>query len=125
MSILWLIPAAVLLAIPLGRLIKKQAYREVMAYEAQFGDEETEEGASIEVFDILTKVYTTLKRSRASCRPWIHDCIVEMKEGRGCDPRDALAALIMTGDDLAGTRWDTDGMAETFGQAAEKLAALI
>lgn len=80
---------------------------------------------SPEVWDILMGVYTKLRQARVSCRPWIHDCIVAIEAGRGCDPEIALAALTETGEDLAGTRWDTDKMAETFGEAAEKLAAMI
>lgn len=124
MSILWLIPAAGLLAIPFARLIKKQAYREVSNYEAQFGGE-TKAGASDEILDVLRDVYSSLRRGGASCRPWVHDCIVAIEAGQGCDPEIALAALTETGKDLAGSRWDTDEMADIFADAATKLAALI
>lgn len=78
-----------------------------------------------EIWGILMGVYTKLRQARVSCRPWVHDCIVAIETGRGCAPEIALAALAETGEDLAGTRWDTDKMAETFGEAAEKLAAMI
>lgn len=121
MSILWLIPAAMVVAVPFTKWIERRAIQEP-------GQEEKEEGegaAPGEILEILSQVYTKLRRAGASCRPWIHDCIVAIEAGQGCGPEIAIAALTETGEDLAGSRWDTDEMAETFGKAAEKLAAMI
>lgn len=123
MSIFWFaLPAAIACGILAG-IDKGRALRK--AQEAMQQTETEAGGAPGEILEILSQVYTKLRRAGASCRPWIHDCIVAIEAGQGCDPVIALAALTETGEDLAGTRWDTDGMAETFGQAAEKLAALI
>lgn len=119
MSILWLIPAAAVLAVPVTRWIERRA-----SIEAGQG-EETTGGDPDAIWQILMPVYTKLRQSRVSCRPWIHDRIAEIERGGGCDPREALAALIMTGDDLAGTRWDTDEMASTFEEAAKALAEML
>lgn len=123
MSIFWIaLPAAIACGILAG-IDKGRALRK--AQEAMQQTETETGGAPGEISEILVPVYTKLRRAGASCRPWIHDCIVAIEAGQGCDPEIAIAALTETGEDLAGSRWDTDEMAETFGQAAEKLAALI
>lgn len=123
MSIFWIaLPAAIACGILKG-IDKGRALRK--AEEAMQQAEIETGGDPDEIWQILMPVYTKLRQSRASCRPWVHDCIVAIEAGRGCDPEIALAALTETGEDLAGTRWDTDKMAETFAEAAEKLAEMI
>lgn len=123
MSIFWIaLPAAIACGILKG-IDKGRALRK--AQEAMQQTETEAGGAPGEILEILSQVYTKLRRAGASCRPWIHDCIAAIEAGQGCGPEIALAALNETGEDLAGSRWDTDEMAETFGQAAEKLAAMI
>lgn len=129
MSILWLfLPVAIIFG-ALEGMSRGQKLRE--ADEARQKEVQTEMEAeagleqAADVWRILMPVYTKLRQAGATCWPWIHDCIKAIEKGEGGDPQEALAALIMTGDDLKGTRWDTDKMAEIFGKAAEKLAAMI
>lgn len=121
MSILWLIPAAAIAAIPLKKWLEGQEGKgaEVALEEAGGVD-------SAEIWRILMPVYTKLRKAGAWLpAPWISSCIEAIEEGRECSPEAALAALIETGEDLAGTRWDTDDMADVFAEAAGQLAALI
>ena len=129
MSILWLfLPVAIIFG-ALEGMSRGQKLREADEARQKEVQAEMEAEAGLEqaadVWRILMPVYTKLRQAGASCWPWVHDCIKAIEKGEGGDPQEALAALIMTGDDLKGTRWDTDKMAEIFGQAAEKLAAMI
>lgn len=134
MSILWIfLPAAIACGILEGRT-RGKALREAdeakeKEIQAEIEAEMEAEAASqraADVWDALMSVYTKLRQAGAWIhRPWIRGCMEEIRAGRECPPDIAIMALIKTGDDLAGSRWDTDEMAETFGQAAEKLAAMI
>ena len=97
--------------------------------ERRYGKGETEGLASdysSEIWDILMGVYTKLRQSKATVhRPWIRGCMEAIKAGRSCPPDVAIMALFKTGEDLAGTRWDTDKMADVFAKATEKLVAMI
>ena len=129
MSILWLfLPVAIIFG-ALEGMSRGQKLRE--ADEARQKEMQTEMEAeagleqAADIWRILMPVYTKLRQAGATCWPWVHDCIKAIEKGEGGDPQQALAALIMTGDDLKGTRWDTEKMAEIFGKAAENLAAMI
>lgn len=81
---------------------------------------------SQEVREILGRVYTEMrKRGVYVYVPWVRDCIEEMDGGGVCLPEVAIAALVETGEDLNGTRWDTDDLALVFEDATKKLLALI
>ena len=129
MSIFWLfLPVAIIFG-ALEGMSRGQKLREADEARQKEVQAEMEAEAGLEqaadVWRILMPVYTKLRQAGATCWPWVHDCIKAIEKGEGGDPKEALAALIMTGDDLKGTRWDTDEMAEIFGKAAEKLAAMI
>ena len=84
------------------------------------------EAESPAVYETLMRVYTELRKAGAWVRrPWIRDCMKEIQEGRVCPPDIAIYALYHTAEDLAGTRWDNDEMAKTFGEAARELAEMI
>lgn len=133
MSIFWIfLPAAIACGILEGRTRGKALREADEAREKEIqaeieAEKEAEAGLeqAADIWRILMPVYTKLRQAGATCWPWVHDCIKAIEKGEGGDPQEALAALIMTGDDLKGTRWDTDKMAEIFGKAAEKLAAMI
>lgn len=133
MSILWLfLPVAIIFGalegMSRGKALREADEAKEKEIQAEIEAEMEAEAASqqaADVWDALMSVYTKLRQAGASCRPWIHACMDEIKAGRECPPDVAILALIKTGDDLAGTRWDTDKMAEIFGKAAEKLAAMI
>lgn len=77
------------------------------------------------VWRVLMTVYTRLRQAGASVRhPWISGCIAAIEAGQDCPPEVAIRALIKTGEDLAGGRWDTDKTAEYFAEAAGRLAAM-
>ena len=91
MSIFWIaLPAAIACGILAG-IDKGRALRK--AQEAMQQTETETGGAPGEISEILVPVYTKLRRAGASCRPWIHDCIVAIEAGQGCDPEIAIAAL--------------------------------
>ena len=122
MTILWLIPLGAIAAIPLKAWIERQERKNSTAIEAE---EDTGVDCA-EIWHILMPVYTKLRQAGAWLPvPWISSCIEAIEEGRECSLEAALAALIETGEDLAGTRWDTDDMAHVFAEAAGRLAALI
>lgn len=122
MTILWLIPLGAIAAIPLKAWIERQERKNSTAIEAE---EDTGVDCA-EIWHILMPVYTKLRQAGAWLPvPWISSCIEAIEDGRECSPEAALAALIETGEDLAGTRWDTDDMADVFAEAAGRLAALI
>ena len=122
MTILWLIPLGAIAAIPLKAWIERQERKNSTAIEA-----EVDTGVDCaEIWHILMPVYTKLRQAGAWLPvPWISSCIEAIEEGRECSLEAALAALIETGEDLAGTRWDTNDMADVFAEAAGRLAALI
>ncbi len=128
MSIFWMfLPVAIACGVLEGKR-RGQALREAdrEAREAAIEEEKAGEGleASAEVWRVLMPVYTEIRKAGASCRPWIHDCVQAIEAGRVCPAGVAILALLKTGEDLAGSRWDTDKMAEVFGQAAGKLATM-
>ena len=95
-----------------------RAYR--LSLEAQ---EETDRSA--DVWRVLMAVYTRLRQAGASLRvPWITGCIQAIEQGRGCPPDVAIAALVETGEELAGSRWDSDTLADVFADAARELAEM-
>ena len=74
---------------------------------------------------VLRDIYTKLRRGGVSLRsPWISGCIAAIEAGRDCPPDVAIQALIKTGEDLAGGRWDDDKTAEYFADAAAELSRL-
>lgn len=123
MSLLWLIPAAAVVSIPLKNWLERQDR------EARGATLEEAGGAVLdcsEIWHILMPVYTKLRKAGAWLpAPWISACIEAIEKGRECPPEIALAALLATGEDLAGTRWDTDEIAAVFAEAAGQLSALI
>lgn len=116
-----------LTALTLGAI--KGIQKGIILKQAEPINQEAEEDTGVdcaEIWHILMPVYTKLRQAGAWLPvPWISSCIEAIEEGRECSPEAALAALIETGEDLAGTRWDTDDMADVFAEAAGSLAALI
>lgn len=124
MSIFWFaLPAAIICGILEGKrrgeALKKEEKR-------QEGEGVETPDTSAEVWDALAGAYTALRKTGAYIRvPWIRDCLDAMQAGRECPPDVAIAALVETGEDLNGTRWDTDDLALVFEDATKKLLALI
>lgn len=129
MELFWLLlPVAVACGIMEGKR-KGQALKEADEAARRALREEKEAGGRAEssaaVWRVLMDVYTKLRRAGVSLRsPWISGCIAAIEAGRDCPPDVAILALIKTGEDLAGGRWDTDKTAEYFADAAAELSRL-
>lgn len=122
-----MLPVAIVCGVLEGKR-RGQALREADEAAKTLNGEKEAEGraeTSAAVWRVLMDVYTKLRRDRVSIQtPWISGCIAAIEAGRDCPPDVAIKALIKTGEDLAGGRWDDDKTAEYFADAAAELSRL-